>query len=147
MQTVRFKAGDRIVTEGEAGNTAFLIVKGSAEVSLGEGAKARSLGTLSPGEVFGEMCLVEPGPRSATVTAASDIECVTISYEEFVASIEEDPQRAVVFMKTLVRRLRQMNERLAAMEPGKRSLRQIFNEFENALPPSRRQLGWTDPAW
>jgi CRP/FNR family transcriptional regulator, cyclic AMP receptor protein len=97
--------------------------------------------------VFGEMCLVEPGPRSATVRAATDMECVTISYDEFVASIEEDPRRAVAFMKTLVRRLRQMNERLATVEPGQRSLRQIFRDLEKALPPPRRQQGWTDPAW
>lgn len=67
MHTVRFKAGDTIVSEGAEGKTAYLIVSGSVEVSIGQGAKAKVLGTLNAGEVFGEMCLIEPGPRSATV--------------------------------------------------------------------------------
>ena len=70
MQTRTFKAGDTIISEGADGNTAFLITSGSVEVSVGEGAKAKALGTLAAGEVFGEMCLIEPGPRSATVKAA-----------------------------------------------------------------------------
>ena len=41
VQTVKFDAGETILTEGEAGDTAFLIVSGSVEVSIGEGAKAR----------------------------------------------------------------------------------------------------------
>jgi CRP/FNR family transcriptional regulator, cyclic AMP receptor protein len=147
MHTVRFKAGDAIVSEGAEGKTAYLIVSGSAEVSVGQGAKAKVLGTLNAGEVFGEMCLIEPGPRSATVTAVADIECVAISYDEFIASLQDDPERAVLFMKTLVRRLRQMNQRIASIDPGKRGLRQILLDWEKSLPPSRRQLGFTDPAW
>ena len=147
MHTVTFKAGDTIVSEGAEGKTAYLIVSGSVEVSVGQGAMAKVLGTLNPGEVFGEMCLIEPGPRSATVRAVADIECVAISYDEFIASIQEDPERAVLFMKTLVRRLRQMNERIASMDPGKRGLRQLFLDWQRSLPPSRRQLGFTDPQW
>ena len=67
MQTVAFKAGDTIIAEGDDGDTAFLIVTGSVDVSIGQGKKARTLGVLNAGEVFGEMCLIEPGPRSATV--------------------------------------------------------------------------------
>ena len=49
VQTVRFAAGDRIITEGEAGDAAYVIVAGSVEVSVGEGGKAKALGTLGPG--------------------------------------------------------------------------------------------------
>ena len=94
------------------------------------------------------MCRIEPGPRSATVRAVADIECVAISYDEFIASLQDDPERAVLFiMKTLVRRLRQMNERIASIDLGKRGLRQILLDWEKSLPPSRRQIGFTDPAW
>ena len=106
MQTVKFNAGDTILSEGEAGDTAFLIVAGSVEVSIGEGAKAKSVGTLDAGDVFGEMSLIEPGPRSATVRAVTDTECLVTTYDEFIASSQADPERAVEFMKTLVRRLR-----------------------------------------
>src|SRR6185295_14541095 len=62
MQTVKFNAGDTILSEGEAGSTAFLIKAGSVEVSIGEADRAKSVGTLGAGSVFGEMSLIDPGP-------------------------------------------------------------------------------------
>src|SRR6476661_3588931 len=118
MQTVKFNAGDKILSEGDSGDTAFLIVAGSVEVSIGEGAKAKSVATLDAGDVFGEMSLIEPGPRSATVKAVTDTECFVTTYDDFIASIQANPERAVEFMKTLVRRLRRTNERIAGMNPG-----------------------------
>ena len=117
MQTVNFNAGDTILTEGEMGDTAFLISAGSVEVSIGDGARAKSVGILTPGDVFGEMSLIEPGPRSATVKAVTDTECLVTTYDEFLASTHANPERAVEFMQTLVRRLRQTNERLARIDP------------------------------
>jgi CRP/FNR family cyclic AMP-dependent transcriptional regulator len=133
MQTMTFKAGDTIISEGSEGNTAFLITSGSVEVSVGEGTKAKALGTLEAGEVFGEMCLIEPGPRSATVKAVTDTECFVTTYDEFVASIQTNPERAVEFMKTLVRRLRQMNERMARMDPGRRGLRDVLRDWQKSF--------------
>ena len=135
MQTVTFRAGENILTEGEEGNTAFLILEGSVDVTIGKDAKAKTVGTLQAGEVFGELSLIEPGPRSATVTAVTDTTCVTTSYEEFITSIQENPERAVEFMKTLVRRLRQMNERMAEMSPGKRGLREMFRDWQKTFEP------------
>src|SRR4249920_1066150 len=100
MQTIKFNAGETILSEGEAGDTAFLIVAGSVEVSIGEGAKAKTVGTLAGVDVFGEMSLIEPGPRSATVKAVTDTECIVTTYDEFIASIQANPERAVEFMKT-----------------------------------------------
>ena len=71
MQSVDFKANDTIIAEGDAGDTAYFIVSGLVEVRVGKGDKVKSLGALGPGEVFGEMSLIEPGPRSATVMAHS----------------------------------------------------------------------------
>jgi CRP-like cAMP-binding protein len=75
------------------------------------------------------MCLIEPGPRSATVRAVTDTACRVTSYEEFMASIQEDPAGAVQFMRTLVKRLRQTNERMASIEPQKGGLRALFREW------------------
>lgn len=118
MQTVKFNAGDTILSEGDAGSTAFLIKAGSVEVSIGEGVNAKSIGKLGAGDVFGEMSLIDPGPRSASVRAVADTECTVTTYDEFIASAESSPERAVEFMKPLVRRLRQMNERMAKLNPG-----------------------------
>jgi CRP-like cAMP-binding protein len=108
MQTITFKAGDTIVREGDEGDTGFLITTGSVEVLIVE--VGRRVGTLDAGEVFGELCLIDPGPRSATVRALTDVECLETSYEEFLKSIEERPGQALAFMKTLVQRLRQTNQ-------------------------------------
>jgi alkyl hydroperoxide reductase subunit AhpC/uncharacterized protein (DUF924 family)/CRP-like cAMP-binding protein len=117
VQTVRFHAGDTIISEGEAGDTAFLITEGSVEVSVGKGAGAKSLGLLGPGDVFGEMSLIEPGPRSATVRAVGEVECFAADYDGFVGA-GAAPERAVELMRTLVRRLRRTNERVARIDPG-----------------------------
>ena len=116
MQTVKFAAGDTILVEGEPGDTAFLIEAGEVEVSVGEGARAKVLGRLAKGDLFGEMSLIEPGPRSATVRALTDAECLATTHDEFVAAASASPDRAMVFLRTLVGRLRRMNERVAATE-------------------------------
>jgi alkyl hydroperoxide reductase subunit AhpC/uncharacterized protein (DUF924 family)/CRP-like cAMP-binding protein len=117
MQTVKFSTGDTIISEGEDGNTAFLIVSGSVEVSVGRAPRAKILGRLGAGEVFGEMCLIEPGPRSATVKAVTHTECVATSYDDFIPAMQSDPERASIVTKTLVRRLRETNN-LLSIAPG-----------------------------
>jgi len=133
MKPVKYKPGDTILAEGEDGDTAFLIVDGSVEVSVGVGENSKAVGTLSTGEVFGEMSLIEPGPRSAAVKAVTETECIVTNYEEFIASLENNPDNAIEFMQTLVRRLRQMNERVAAINPTKRGLRAFFQDVEDSF--------------
>ena len=113
MQTVMFSAGDTIISEGEDGTTAFLIVSGSVKVSVGQDGKAKTLGMLGAGEVFGDMSLIESGPRSATVNALTDVECVAMSYDDFIPAMQSDSKRAIAFMKSLVRRLRETNHLLS----------------------------------
>ncbi len=137
MQSVTYKAGDTIISEGERGDTAFLIVYGSVEVSVGRGKSVKILATLESGEVFGEMCLIEPGPRSATVTAITETKCLVTSYDEFMAAIQSDPARSVQFTRTLIRRLRQTNEQIASIEPKRGGLRAFFGGYRDPadIPP------------
>ncbi len=144
MRTVTFKAGDTVLREGEDGNTAFLILEGAVEVSIGDGDRVKVLGTLGTDGVFGEMCLLDPGPRSATVIALSDTECAVTDYDEFIASIQEDPERAIAFMKTLVRRLRNMNEMMAHMDPHKRGLGEIMRDWLKSVEHSEADLSEDD---
>jgi CRP/FNR family cyclic AMP-dependent transcriptional regulator len=134
MQSVAFKAGETIIREGDDGDTAFFIVSGEVEVLVGAGG--RRVGTLGMGEVFGEMSLIEPGPRSATIVAQTDVACLATTYEEFVASLEDSPERAVAFMKTLVRRLRQMNELMEKVDPNRRGLRGFVRDCQKAIAPT-----------
>jgi CRP-like cAMP-binding protein len=132
MQKIQYKAGETILTEGEEGNSAFLVTTGSVEVIIGEGKKAKVVATLEQGTVFGEMSLLEPGPRSATIKALTDTECAVTSYDDFMASIQSDPEQAIMFMKTLVLRLRQMNEVMGKMDPQRRRMRDMFKDWQKS---------------
>ena len=137
MRTVNFRSGDTIISEGEAGGTAFLIKAGSVKVTVGEGAKARTVAELGAGEVFGEMSLLDPGPRSATVKALSDTECVVTTYDELMGSLHEHPDWALEFMKTFVRRLRHMNELVTTMQPARYSEAEYRKCVEEAMAAFR----------
>ena len=144
MQKVAFKTGDTIIREGDEGDNAFFIVTGAVDVSVGLGANPRIVGRLGTGEVFGEMSLIDPGPRSATVTAACDTECLSASYQDFITAIEENPERAVGFMKTLVRRLRKMNELLEDANPEGHGFRAMLLECQPSPgSPEATALPWT----
>jgi len=140
MEKVRFKAGDVILSEGEDGSGAFLIESGSVEVVVGDGDKARVVATLKQGEVFGEMSLIEPGPRSATIRALTDTECAVTSYDDFMASLRENPAQAIEFMRTLVMRLRHMNEMMASLDPARRGLLETFRDWISSLEPDDSEL-------
>lgn len=145
MQAVAFNAGDTIIREGDDGATAYFIVTGEVDVFVGRGEAEKRVGALHAGEVFGEMSLIEPGSRSATVKATTDVECLAASYEEFIGAIEDHPERAVVFMKTLVKRLRLMNEIIAKTDPENGSLREWIQKSLGPckVDPQVRDLSWT----
>ena len=127
MKRVEFRAGSDIINQGEEGHTAFLIVSGSVLVRTGLDGQASALRTLGPGEVFGEMCLIEPGVpitqpvagiSIGLVKAITDTECIVTAYDEFLPAMHKDPERALVFMKSLVRRIREVNNLISVAPIG-----------------------------
>jgi CRP/FNR family cyclic AMP-dependent transcriptional regulator len=147
MQKITFEAGETILNKGEDGRTAYLLLSGSVAVMIGSGAMAKRVATLETGEVFGEMSLLEPGPRSATVKAITRTECTVTSYDDFTASIQEDPERAVVFMRTLVGRTRRTNEMLVKLDPRKRGIREMLADMRKTVGldgADMKQSDWYD---
>jgi CRP/FNR family transcriptional regulator, cyclic AMP receptor protein len=106
MQERSFNEGDEITKEGESGVGFFVIEHGSATVSIG----GKILRTLGPGEFFGEVALIDSGPRSATVVATTDLRCRGMSAWEFKPFVEEHPDVAWALLETLVGRLREAEE-------------------------------------
>jgi len=74
-----FQPGATIIRNGESGYCMYVILKGSVKVSTESEGKAIDLATLEPGDFFGEVALVDDGPRSADVTAleACKLLCIT----------------------------------------------------------------------
>ena len=143
MQKVAFKAGETIIREGDEGDTAFFIVSGAVDVAVGRGDQPEDRRQARDRRSVWRNVADRPGPRSATVTAACDTECLAASYQDFVAAIEENPERAVGFMKTLVRRLRKMNELLETRTRRARGFARCFwIASRPPAPPKRaRSLG------
>ena len=144
MQKVVFETGETILTEGEEGRTAYLLVSGKVEVVVGAGAKAKTVATLRSGDVFGEMSLLDPGPRSATVKALARTECLVTSYDDFMAAVHEDPEHAVRFMRTLVTRLRQTNALLSRLDARKRGLRDILADLQKSAALTDADMSSSD---
>jgi CRP-like cAMP-binding protein len=69
-------------------------------------AKATVLAQMGPGEIFGEMAMIDDSPRSATVRALSVTECVGLRRSDFMAELQRAPEVAVRMLPVLVRRLR-----------------------------------------
>jgi CRP-like cAMP-binding protein len=94
--------GTVIAREGEPGIGLFVIADGSAEVTIG-GAKKASLG---PGDFFGEIALLDGGPRTATVTATSDVKLLGLTEWVFRGLMQEHPSIAVKTLQAMAGRLR-----------------------------------------
>jgi MFS family permease len=88
LRARRAEAGEEIIREGEAGDLFYVV--GSGEVDVTQ--DGRSLGTLGPGESFGEIALLRPVPRTATVVARGDVELYTLDRDEFVAAVTGHPE-------------------------------------------------------
>jgi len=97
-----FKQGETVILEGSGAAAFFLIDSGQAEVSN----KGVHLATLGPGDYFGEVALIDGGPRSATVTAATDLVCYGLTFWEFRPLVERNGVIAWKLLQALAKRLR-----------------------------------------
>ncbi len=109
----KYKKGETIVKQGESAVAFFVIVNGRVEVSQASGAKSQKLAELGRGETFGDMALLDGGPRAATVKALEDTECLVLSRWDFVAELRTNPYVAVAMLPILSRRLREVEAKLA----------------------------------
>jgi CRP-like cAMP-binding protein len=100
-----FAAGDAIIREGTAGNTAYLILDGLCDVSIGEGQKARQLGEAGPGLLLGELAMIAGGTYSISATARQDVEAAAIERDTFLRLAGEFPEFAARVHKALSRKL------------------------------------------
>jgi CRP/FNR family transcriptional regulator, cyclic AMP receptor protein len=110
MTARTFAAGETAIEEGRGGAGFWMIESGEAEV-LVSGNAVRKLG---PGDYFGEIALIDDGPRSATVVAASEMRCMGLAPWEFKAFLAEHPEAAWTVMQTLASRLREAEARPGA---------------------------------
>lgn len=106
---LRFPAGKTLARQGETGHEFVVIVEGRARVEIGD----QTVATIEAGDFFGEIALLDGGPRTATVTAETDVVAEVIGQREFAALIERTPHLAHKLLVGLARRLRAADIQLA----------------------------------
>jgi CRP/FNR family transcriptional regulator, cyclic AMP receptor protein len=96
-----YAADEEMVREGSTGTALYILLSGAARVEQ----DGKEIGQLSAGDFFGELALIEEHPRSATVVATTDTDCLLFPAWEFTALLEEHPEVAVPILRVLIRRL------------------------------------------
>lgn len=99
-----FAAGEVITRQGAEAHWLYLIEDGTAAVHVREGASAREVARLAAPAVFGEMSLLTGAPRSATVTAVTDVECFRLDSSAFQRVVARRPELAAHFAEMLATR-------------------------------------------
>jgi CRP/FNR family cyclic AMP-dependent transcriptional regulator len=99
---VRVPSGTVVVEQGAPGDKFYVIAEGLAYVTL-DGKKVAS---IHPGSFFGEMALLDQGPRTATVTAELPTRLLVLDSRSFVAVVKDNPSVALKIMRGLAERLR-----------------------------------------
>ena len=108
-----FGPGELIVEEGRTGNGMYAIISGNVEAVKALGTEQeRILNRLGTGEVFGEMALLGEWPRTASVRAVDEVECLGIDRWVFLTQLERHPQVGIRLLQVLAQKLRDSDARL-----------------------------------
>ena len=139
MRLLRFGAGETIISQGEPGDSLFVISRGQVQVSLTASGIDQPVATLRAGDFFGEMSLLTGEPRTATCSARTDVVCYTIDHRALKPLLEQRPQLAehlssviVSRQATLQKKGGELSARAAALNGDQRNrlLARIRSFFE-----------------
>jgi CRP-like cAMP-binding protein len=97
-----FAPGRRLITQGQLGNGLFVVVDGSVRVVRDD----EELAVFGPGQVVGELGVIDQMPRAASVVALEPTRTLTLSSWDFLEAVEHDPKLARGVMRVLAARLR-----------------------------------------
>ena len=102
-----FQAGQNLTTEGQGAAGFFVIESGEASVTV----DGETRGTLGPGDYYGEIALLDGGPRTATITATTDGKSYGLTSWQFRPLVEENATIAWPLLVSMAHRLREIENR------------------------------------
>ena len=110
-----FKEGEIILKQGEHGIALFIIATGKVKIikELAHGEKIE-VSVQGPGEFIGEMSVLDNAPRSASVIALENTDCLVLTAWDFKSRLKAHPEIALELLPIIVRRFRETNEKLLA---------------------------------
>ena len=106
--------GETVFAEGEQGDTLYIVLEG--KVKIGRRAtdgRENMLSVMGPSDMFGELSLFDPGPRTATATVVTDARLASLAHTSLRPWITDRPEIAEQLLRVLARRLRRTNDALA----------------------------------
>jgi CRP-like cAMP-binding protein len=118
-ERMRYASGDVLFSQGDAGDAAFVIISGTAEVSIDTDKGPLVVAQLTDHDFVGEIAILCDVPRTATVTARTSLEALRISKELFFRMVKEFPEIAVEVMRELAHRVENTNTRLRDVAGGR----------------------------
>ncbi len=115
MQHLVFESGQLIFSEGDPSVLTYRILNGSVNITVShkDGGQQR-IASLGPGDVFGEMGIIDDSPRSATATAREQTACQAYTAEEVMELLTSNSEEAVDLIRSLIIRLKTTNRKLVA---------------------------------
>jgi CRP/FNR family cyclic AMP-dependent transcriptional regulator len=101
VDEVDLPAGKVLTEKGRSGGDFFIILQGQADVDADQGRR-----TLGPGDFFGEIALIDNGPRTATVRALTPMRCLVLGHAQFRDVLHQNGEIAVKILRAVTERLR-----------------------------------------
>jgi signal transduction histidine kinase len=145
-ELVAVTRGQKLIEEGDTGDTLYVVLDGMFEATKRSGQRELVIGTCNPGEVIGEMSLMEQAPRFASVCAITDSRLLKISQASFEQLLTSSPSAAVAVLHTVTDRLRKteamlrQSEKMAALGTMAAGLAHELNNPAAAVRRSVAQL-------
>jgi len=116
MQQQQINAGETIIREGDPSDAAYFILDGNVDIFRDNDGRSVLLGTLMPGQFFGEMGVIRDTCRSATVRAACDLKVARIEKQDFLSVFGGKDNLAWALLRMLSERLTDADRRISEME-------------------------------
>jgi len=111
MDSVKIAKGGILFKEGDEGEHVYVIVDGKLKLGTSStDGRENLLSILGPGEMFGELSLFDPGPRTSTATAVTDAKLLSLSHEKLIPWLKGNPEVSLHLLARLAQRLRRTNE-------------------------------------
>ncbi|MFN4011524.1 cyclic nucleotide-binding domain-containing protein [Pannonibacter sp.] len=115
---MQYQTGEHLCEQGEEGDTAFIILKGEADVRVHTRDGDRSVATVREHSIVGEIAILCDVPRTATLVARTDMDVLTVTKDDFLKLLKEFPDMSLEVMRTLAQRLERTTRDLAAARSG-----------------------------
>ncbi len=114
MVALKLNKGQVLFKEGQEGDRLYVVVHGKIKLgTTSADGRENLLSILGPGEMFGELSLFDPEPRTSTATAVTDVRLVSLAHDAVIGLVTSSPQTSLELLRRLAQRLRKSNEVLA----------------------------------